>query len=148
MIASGTPGMVALIGLVILIGGCGETRDWSPLDGPWDPDHPDAEAILSPPDPGDPIDAEMAAAGERWFRVRGCLACHRLDGESVVGPALDGVTERRDYEWYRGMVMRPDSMIREDSIARELAEVYRVPMPDQGVDELRVRAIWEYLRSM
>jgi hypothetical protein len=63
-----------------------------------------------------------------------------------VGPALGGVTRRRDYDWFRGMVMRPDSMLREDPVARELLEIWRVPMPNQGVDELRIRAIWEYLR--
>lgn len=141
-----TPAFVVAVAL--LISGCGEREDWSPLDGPWDPDHPKASAILAPPAPGAPIDAEMADAGERWFRTRGCMACHRLDGTDVVGPALNGVTRRREYEWYRGMVMRPDSMIRSDPVARELAEVYRVPMPDQGVDELRTRAMWEYLRQI
>ncbi len=128
--------------------GCGEREDWSPIDGPWDPDHPEARAILEPPAATDPIDDEMADAGERWYRTRGCLACHRVDGTDVVGPALNGITTRRSYEWYRAMVMSPDSMIRVDPIAQQLTEIYRVPMPDQGVDELRTRAIWEYLRRV
>jgi hypothetical protein len=90
----------------------------------------------------------MADAGERWFRVRGCLACHRVDGVDVAGPYLNGVTVRRDYDWFRGMVLRPDSMIRVDPVARDLAEIYRVAMPIQGVNDLHVRALWEYLRRV
>jgi hypothetical protein len=90
----------------------------------------------------------MAEAGARWYRIRGCLACHPVDGTDVVGPSLRGISLRRDYEWFRGMVMRPDSMLQVDPIARELLEIYRVPMPNQGVDELRTRAMWEYLRGL
>ncbi len=142
------PLLLLLAALALLTAACGEREDWSPLDGPWDPRHPDAARILAPPAPDDPIDVEMAEAGERWYRVRGCLACHRLDHEVVVGPSLAGITWRREYDWYRAMVMRPDSMLRNDPVARELFEIYRIPMPDQGVDELRVRAMWEYHRKV
>jgi hypothetical protein len=137
----------ALVALLALAG-CDAEPEWSPLDGPWDPNHPQASAILEPPAPCAPVDREMAEAGERWYRVRGCLACHRLDGVDVAGPHLNSITRRREYDWFRAMVMRPDSMLRVDPIARELLEVYRVPMPNQGVNDLHVRAIWEYLRSL
>ena len=130
-----------------LVSACGEREDWSPLEGPWDPNHPDAAAILAPPAPGAPIDVEMAEAGERWYRVRGCLACHPMEGPGAAGPSMGGITERRSYEWFRAMVMRPDSMLIHDPVARELLEIYRLPMPAQGVDELRVRAMWEFLRD-
>lgn len=135
--------------LGLTLSACSEVEPWSPLDGPWDPSHPMAAGILAPPPPGAPIDLEMAAAGERWYRVRGCLACHTINGRNVAaGPSLLGVTRRRDYDWFEGMVIRPDSMLRVDPIAQELLQIYRVPMPVQGVDELHVRAIWEYLRSL
>lgn len=133
---------------VLLLAGCGEREDWSPLDGPWNPDHPEAAAILAAPDRMSPIDEEMAGAGERWYRTRGCLACHGLEGDDALGPAMAGISERREYAWFRGMVMRPDSMLQEDPVAQALLTQYRIPMPDQGVDELRTRAIWEYLREL
>lgn len=139
--------LLALAVAAFAVVGCGEREDWSPLEGPWDPNHPDAAAILAAPPPGAPIDIEMAEAGERWYRVRGCLACHPMEGSGAGGPAMGGVTERRTYDWFRAMVMRPDSMLVHDPVARELLEIYRFPMPDQGVDELRVRAMWEYLRD-
>lgn len=127
---------------------CNEAAEWSPVDGPWNPNHPEASAILTPPAPEAPIWTEMAEAGAHWYRVRGCLACHRTDGVDVAGPALNGVTRRRTYAWYRAMTLRPDSMLVHDPIAQELLAIYRVPMPVQRVNDLHVRAIWEYLREV
>jgi hypothetical protein len=141
------PALATLCALIAAAAfGCGDGEDWSPLDGPWDPDHPEAAGILAAPAADAPIDREMAAAGERWYRQRGCLACHTLEGNDVLGPTMEGISRRRDYDWFRGMVMRPDSMLREDPVARELLEIYRVPMPNQGLSDLHTRAIWEYLR--
>jgi mono/diheme cytochrome c family protein len=142
------PWFVLLLPLLLGVAGCAEVPEWSPLDGPWDPNHPEALAVLTPPEAGDPIDAAMAEAGEHWYRVRGCLACHRVDGVDVAGPYLNGVTVRRDYVWFRAMVLRPDSMLVADPIAQELLQIYRVPMPVQRVNDLHVRALWEYLRSL
>lgn len=135
--------------LILWAVGCADSApQWSPLDGPWDPDDPAASAVLAEPSADQPIDSAMAAAGERWYRSRGCLACHRMDGTDVVGPSLMAITTRREYGWYRAMVMNPDSMLVHDPVARELLEVYRVPMPNQGVSELEVRAMWEYHRRV
>jgi len=101
-----------------------------------------------PPESGDPVDRELAEAGEQIFRRKGCLACHTVQGGGqAVGPTLAGVAERRSYEWYRAMVMNPDSMLRVDPVARELLAEYRVPMPYQRITEWEVRAVFEYLRQ-
>lgn len=92
-----------------------------------------------------PIDIEMAARGEEVFRERGCAACHRLE-ERLVGPALKDVASRREYGWFRHMVVNPDSMIRSDSTARAMLAEYMVPMPDQGVTDGEARALFEYFR--
>jgi len=138
----------AFLAAILLTAACDGEAEWAPFEGGWDPNHPQAAQVLAPPERGDPIDADMADAGERWFRVRGCLACHRVDGVDVAGPYLNGVTVRRDYDWFRGMVLRPDSMMRVDPVARDLAEIYRIAMPIQGVNDLHVRALWEYLRRV
>lgn len=108
---------------------------------------PDVGAEPAPPPVvGSPIDEELAAAGEEWYRFRGCLACHTIGEGRALGPDLLGVSERRDYDWYRGMVVAPDSMLRDDALARELLDEYRTPMPESGVTEAQARAIFEYLR--
>lgn len=64
-----------------------------------------------------------------------------------MGPDLEGVTERRSFAWTYHMIVDPDSMIRNDSIARELLEKYFTPMSDQNVTPDQFRAIYEYLRA-
>lgn len=90
--------------------------------------------------------AELAADGERLFRIKGCLACHKVQGGPSVGPDLAGVTERRDYTWYRAMVTNPDSMLAVDPVAQELLARYRTRMVYQRLTEYEVRALFEYLR--
>lgn len=107
----------------------------------------DAAAALPVEKPSGPVDAELAARGEELFRTRGCTACHTVGGGKKVGPDLQGVTEQRDFAWLYHMVMSPDSMVRNDSIARELLNEYLVPMADQNVQPEQFRAIYEYLRQ-
>lgn len=97
------------------------------------------------PRPDDPVDPELAAAGETLFR-RSCVACHDWN-RPLVGPPLGGVTERRSPEWIRAMVLSPDSMLATDSVARALQDTYAVAMANLQLDEVRFRAIWEFLRS-
>lgn len=90
------------------------------------------------------VDPMMADVGAELFR-RNCVACHSLGGGSVVGPDLRGVTTRRSPAWIRGMIARPDSMLRVDSVAQALLVHYQVPMLNRELDAARVRAVMEFL---
>lgn len=119
---------------VLLLGGCAQPSDDRPP-------HP-------PPAPGEPVDAALAAEGEALFRSKGCLACHTVPGGGrSVGPELAGVMDRRSYEWTRGIIANPDSMLAEDPVARALLEEYRVRMIYQRISPYEVRAVIEYLRQ-
>lgn len=111
------------------------------------PDPLPESAFGALPERGQPVDPELADAGEELFRIH-CAACHREGGSATaaVGPSLVGVTQRRSYPWIRGMVLEPDSMHRADSIARRLLLQWRVPMRDVGLSEPGFRAVLEYLR--
>jgi len=128
--------MVALPVVVSLTPGC------EPAFPPIDP------AVVDRPLPGPdtPIDPALAEAG-RVIYDRRCLACHKLGGGDLVGPDLAGVTGTRDPGWLRGIILSPDSMLREDPEARELLARFVVPMPDTELDEAGFRAVLEYLRS-
>lgn len=107
----------------------------------------DAAAQLPVEKPTGSVDSELAARGEKLFQTRGCTACHTVGGGRKVGPDLLGVTEERDFAWLYHMVMSPDSMVKNDSIAGELLNEYLVPMADQNVQPEQFRAIFEYLRQ-
>lgn len=85
--------------------------------------------------------------GKQLFAAKGCNACHKLGEGKLVGPDLKGVTARRDKQWIAKMIMRPDLMVKEDPVAKELFKVHLTPMPNQGVTEAELPAIMSYLKA-
>lgn len=93
-----------------------------------------------------PLDPALADLGALVFEAR-CAACHALSGPSKLGPNLEGVTYARDLPWIQSMVLAPDSMTREDPIARSLLDAYDVPMiVAGGMDGSAALAVIEFLR--
>lgn len=146
------PGRGGALPLALLVAACAvglgawwasrasEARELERALTPW------AEGTL--PAPGTPIDEALADLGARVFDAR-CQACHAVHGEPRLGPNLEGVTLRRDYAWFRAMVMAPDSMTREDPVARALLQGYQVQMlVAGGMDAARTRAVLEFLRRV
>jgi mono/diheme cytochrome c family protein len=91
------------------------------------------------------IDASEAEKGAVLFK-NNCSSCHRLDAK-LVGPALQGVTQRRAPEWIMNMILDPDQMIRQDPQAKQLFSVFNVPMQRMGLSQDDARRILEYLRT-
>ena len=91
------------------------------------------------------IDETMAKTGEELFTLK-CTACHKIDAR-YVGPALQGVTQRRTPEWIMNMIMNPEKMVAEDPDAKALIAEYIAPMANQSVTEEEARALLEYLRT-
>ena len=93
------------------------------------------------------IDDAMAAKGKEVYDQM-CLACHRI-GKKFIGPAPDGILERRSPEWVMNMILNPDQMVKEDPLAKELLmEFNGSPMANQGLNEEQARAILEYFRTL
>lgn len=136
-----TTTLVPLLAALLGVGGCGDSGS-SYADGA---SVRTGSGILEAP--AGPVDPALAERGERLFGVRQCTACHRVGGGRLVGPDLEGVTERRSFPWLYHMVTSPDSMLRHDPEAKELLGEYFTPMTDQGVTPQEFRAIYEYLRS-
>jgi len=91
------------------------------------------------------IDAAMVSEGEKIF-VTKCSACHKLD-EKYVGPPLRDVTKRRSPEWIMNMILDPEKMTKENSVAKALFEEYMTQMTNQNIGKDEARKILEYLRS-
>ncbi len=95
----------------------------------------------------DDIDTEMAARGEAKFNAI-CVACHMVD-QRMIGPAMEGVYERRSPEWVMNMILNPDEMLREDPIAKALLKEYNnAIMLNQNLTEAEARDLAEYLRTL
>ena len=93
------------------------------------------------------IDQAMAAKGKEVYDQM-CLACHRI-GKKFIGPAPNGILERRSPEWVMNMILNPEVMVREDPLAKELLmEFNGSPMSNQGLSEEQTRAILEYFRTL
>ena len=95
----------------------------------------------------DEIDQTMAANGKEVYDQM-CLACHRV-GKKFIGPAPNGVLERRTPEWVMNMIMNPQEMVQQDPLAKDLLQEFNgSPMSNQGLTEDQARAILEYFRTL
>lgn len=100
----------------------------------------------SVPTRGAPVDGRLADLGADVFRSR-CSACHAMKGAPKLGPNLAGVTRRRELDWIRSMVLRPDSMTANDPVASALRAQYGAQMLVTGeMTPAHVLAVLEFLR--
>ncbi len=92
--------------------------------------------------------AQSAQQGAALFDQK-CRACHNIGGGDLVGPDLEGVTERRDMQWLRDFISTPDRVIASgDPIAAELLAKYNnLSMPNQGLSTDDVDALLAFLES-
>jgi mono/diheme cytochrome c family protein len=92
------------------------------------------------------IDNSLVEKGQQTFNTK-CSSCHKFDSR-LVGPPLQGVTQRRKPEWIMNMILNPQQMTQENQIAKELFATYLVQMTFQDVTQDDARAILEYFRSL
>jgi len=92
------------------------------------------------------LDAALAANGKKTFDVK-CNACHKLNGEKLVGPGWQGVTSRHTAEWIMNFVTNTDAMINKDPKAQAMLELCMVRMPNQNLSDDDARALYEFMRQ-
>ncbi|MEA5403653.1 cytochrome c [Arcicella sp. DC2W] len=62
--------------------------------------------------------------GEKLFR-NNCAACHNTSDETLIGPGLKNITERRPLDWIVKWVHNPQKVIKSgDKYATELFDKY------------------------
>lgn len=91
------------------------------------------------------IDEVLAEKGKEIYKAN-CTACHKI-GKRSIGPALQGVTERRSPEWIMNMILNPEEMVQKDPVAMALLAEYVAPMANQSLKEEEARAILEFFRT-
>lgn len=88
------------------------------------------------------------ANGEKLFKSI-CAACHKLDAK-LIGPALKGVTERRDQDWLMAWIKDSPGMIKSgDKLAIQVFEENnRLPMtPNPQLSDQDIKDILEYTKG-
>ncbi len=102
---------------------------------------------------GDPdINLPPAERGKKLYGLKGCNACHSLDGSKVVGPTFKGIWGR-DEELADGSHIKVDENYVAESILNPNAKMvkgYPPSMPSfQGVvNEGELKALIEYLKTV
>lgn len=88
----------------------------------------------------------QASDGEALFKGK-CAACHTIGGGDLVGPDLQGVTDRRDQAWLKQWILAPDQVLASgDPIATELFNKYnKIPMPNLALTPDEVDVLIAYI---
>ncbi|MEZ0369495.1 MAG: c-type cytochrome [Candidatus Sericytochromatia bacterium] len=92
------------------------------------------------------VDTALAGEGKKVFEAK-CTSCHKFDVK-YVGPALQGVTQRRKPEWIMNMILNPAEMTQKDPEAKKLFGTFLIQMADQHLEQKQARAVLEYFRSI
>lgn len=92
------------------------------------------------------LDKELAQKGAEIYELK-CTACHAPDKEKL-GPAPQGIMDRRTPEWVMNMILNPETMAMKDPIGRGLLMKYNTVMANQGLTREDARAVLEYFRTL
>ena len=103
-----------------------------------DSEHHNIPATAAPTDP-------VAVKGKLDFESK-CLACHTIAGGDKVGPDLYGVSKRRSERWLARWLKSPEEMLKGDADAKALLGKYKLPMPNQGLNEKEIRQYVAYFK--
>ena len=96
---------------------------------------------------GGSIDNDLAQQGKAVFNQK-CTACH-MANRKLIGPAMQGIYDRRSPEWVMNMLLNPTEMLKDDPIANALLKEYNnVMMLNQNLTNEEARSISEYLRTL
>jgi len=93
----------------------------------------------------DAMNSALAERGKKVFESK-CAACHKFEIR-VVGPALQGVTQRRSPEWIMNLILNTNEMVEKDPIVKGMIAIYMTKMTLQDVKEEEARGILEYFRQ-
>lgn len=78
-----------------------------------------------------------------------CAACHTIGKGKLVGPDLQGVTERREEAWLIRFIRNSQLIIQEgDPVAVRLFEEHsKIPMPPNDLTDDQIRSLLNYIET-
>lgn len=93
----------------------------------------------------DAFNQTLADNGKKIFSEK-CASCHKMDIK-LVGPPLGDVVKRRSAEYIFSQILHPDKMIANNDTVKVLLAKYLTQMPNQHLNMLDAKAVYDYLRQ-
>ncbi len=92
--------------------------------------------------------AQTPAEGQKIFQEK-CVGCHTIGKGKLVGPDLQGITQKRAKAWLVQWITAPDKMLAaKDPIATQLvAEYNNLAMPNMALTDAQVASLIAYLET-
>ncbi len=86
-------------------------------------------------------------SGKEIFQ-KSCAACHSIGGGRLVGPDLAGVNDKRPEDWLLKYIKSQDAVLKSgDKTAKALLDEYKVPMPDQALSDIQIKAVLAHIKE-
>jgi len=85
--------------------------------------------------------------GQQLFQV--CSACHTIGKGKLIGPDLQGVTDRLDRDWLKAFILNSQEVIASgDEYAVEQFEAYnKIPMPPNDFTDEQLEVLLDYITN-
>ncbi|KAA3616583.1 MAG: cytochrome c oxidase subunit II [Calditrichaeota bacterium] len=97
---------------------------------------------------------DLSAAGEKLVTLKGCIACHSIDGSPRISPSFKGLYGKMETVYTDGkerQVLIDDAYIAKsikEPAADKVKGFENIPMPPQPLSDDEIKAITEYLKSI
>ncbi len=89
----------------------------------------------------------FAQSGKDLFKAN-CSACHNVTAARLVGPGLEGVTNKRSKEWFMKWVKNSTEFIASgDADAKAIFDEFKIPMPPQNLTDEQLTLLYDYLAN-
>ena len=94
------------------------------------------------------VDSLAVQKGEQIYKAN-CTSCHMMTDKVLIGPGLQGVTDRRNKEWLKKWINSSSDFIASgDADAIALYEEYnKVAMPSYYFEDADFEALFAYLKN-
>ena len=94
------------------------------------------------------VDSLAVQKGEQIYKAN-CTSCHMMTDKVLIGPGLQGVTDRRNQEWLKKWINSSSDFIASgDADAIALYEEYnKVAMPSYYFEDADFEALFAYLKN-
>lgn len=99
-------------------------------------------------------EAEMVLMGEQVYTLKGCAACHKVDGTNQLAPAWDGLYGKSEEVIENGKkitVVVDDAYIREsilDPMQKITVGYEKTPMPAFPLTDEEIEQVTAYIKSL